>query len=113
MKITTREIGPVQLITLDGRMDAMTSLEVEKTAKALMEAGHFKLVLDLSQVEYVNSSGLRVMMSVYKACHNHPDGDIRLAGVQPMVEQVMQITGFVTIFSSFPSADEAVASFSL
>jgi anti-sigma B factor antagonist len=111
MKITTEGIGQVQLVTLDGRMDALTSIEVEKTLGAIMEAGYAKLVLDLGRVEYVNSSGLRVLMGAFKECRSNPEGDLRLAGIQPMVEQVMQITGFYKIFAIYTSADEAVASY--
>ena len=77
-----------------GRLDTATSPEFEKTLGELL-AGVSNLVLDMTNVEYVSSAGLRVILKVQKVMFNQ--GQMKLIGVNESVMEVFEITGFFSI----------------
>ena len=68
------------------------------------------MVAELSVVEYISSSGLRVMLSSLKKL-NQLDGTLKLSSLQPYVLEVFEIAGFTQLFEIYDSAEEAVDSF--
>ena len=65
------------------------------------------LVLDLSQLEYISSAGLRELMIVGKRIHCQ-HGKLAITGLQPLVSEVFQISRFDTLFNIYDSVDSAV-----
>ena len=66
MEITTQEYKRLTVVTVTGRVDSATSGDFESALHGLIEKGRFNLVLDMAGVEFLSSSGLRVMVSVLK-----------------------------------------------
>ena len=66
--------------------------------------------MDLSQVEFMSSAGLRAILVSLKVCRRE-GGDLRLAAAQPGTEKVLKLTGFLTIIKSYPNVAEAQGSF--
>ena len=93
MKITKEINGGEMKVVLEGRLDTITSPELEK---ALVLDGVERLVVDLAGVEYVSSAGLRVFLSAHKRMSKA--GGLRLEGLRPVVREVFDITGFSDIF---------------
>lgn len=77
-----------------GRLDTTTAPEFEKALGEIL-AGVSDLVLDMTDVEYVSSAGLRVILKVQKVMFNQ--GKMRLIGVNESVMEVFEITGFSNI----------------
>lgn len=78
-------------LTLVGRLDTVTAPELEKTLSDLLP-GIDHLVLDLTDLEYISSAGLRVILKTYKALAEK--GGLKLTGVRESVQEVFDITGF-------------------
>jgi anti-sigma B factor antagonist len=79
----------------------------------LIEQGHRSLVVDMSEVSFIDSSGLGALVSALKALKTQErNGDIRLANVQQPVVALLEIIRLQRVFSSYPSVDQAVKSFS-
>ena len=110
MQITTQEQKRVSVMSVAGRVDSATAPDLENGLKALVESDKTQIVLDLKDVEYMSSAGLRAMVSTLKAV-KRVNGDLRLASPSPRVEEVLRLAGLTSIFSIHPSRDEAVASF--
>lgn len=68
------------------------------------------LVVDLSCLEYISSSGLKVLLAGIKKARKE-QGDIRLACLQPYVKEVFDIAGFTQLFQMFDKEEDAVGSF--
>jgi len=110
MEISTKTAGDVSVISLSGRLDAYAANDVERELDSVITAGQVCLVVDLSSLEYISSSGLRVLLAGIKRVKKE-QGDIRLASLQPYVKEVFDIAGFTQLFQMFDIEEEAVNSF--
>jgi anti-sigma B factor antagonist len=111
MEIKDRQIDGVPVLSLTGSIDAMTAPKITEFIQEQISKGNIKLVADLSGVDYTSSAGLRVLLGAIKETRGQ-SGDIRLAGTQPDVQKVLNLSGFTNILKVFDTLDEAVASFS-
>jgi anti-sigma B factor antagonist len=78
----------------------------------LMAGGQKNLILDMSDVAYISSSGLRVLMVALKATRA-AQGNTRLVGVNRTVREVIKMTGFDTLFQIYPDIDSALVKFAM
>jgi anti-anti-sigma factor len=107
MNITQREERNAIIFALDGRIDSVGAGEMDRTLQAAIAQGKYKLVLDMSNVQYINSSGLRTLADVLTQTRTH-DGDLRLVALNPKVERVFKIIGFDKFFDTFDTVEDAV-----
>ena len=91
MTIRKSENGTELILTLVGRLDTMTSKQLEGEMPSLV--GKKSVILDFSQLEYVSSAGLRVLLVMQKTM-NAQGGSLNLTGVRPEVNEIFDITGF-------------------
>ncbi len=111
MVITTKTIGDVEVVALGGRIDAVTSYDLDTHLKQLLADGHTKMVADMAGVHYISSSGLRVLLGVYKECQKVAQGELKLAAVQPEVAQILDVTGFSKLLKSYETVETAIENF--
>jgi anti-sigma B factor antagonist len=110
MQISTHEQGAVAVVAVNGRVDSATAPDLESALKKLVETEKTQIVLDLMDVEYMSSAGLRAMVSTLKTV-KRVNGDLRVANPSPRVDEVLRLAGLTSIFSIYRSRDEAVQSF--
>jgi anti-sigma B factor antagonist len=67
--------------------------------------------LDLKDLEYMSSAGIKVLISTLKTCKRWNRGDLRLANVPPRISDVFDLAGLTPLFKVYPNAVEAVGSF--
>ncbi|HEY3043586.1 MAG TPA: STAS domain-containing protein [Vicinamibacterales bacterium] len=95
------------------RVDLQVAGEFRAALLHLIEGGHHRLVVDMGDVHFVDSSGLGALVSALKTLKLlKGDGDIRLANVQPPVVALLEIIRLHRVFSSYPSVEQAIQSFS-
>ena len=110
MEIATQEFSRVAVMAVTGRVDSATAPELESKLRELVDSDKNQIVLDLKEVEYMSSAGLRAMVSTLKAV-KRVNGDLRIASPSPRVEEVLRLAGLTSIFSIHSTQEEAVASF--
>src|SRR5258706_2890321 len=110
MEITTQDFKRVAVMSVTGRVDSATAPELESQLRALVDSGKTHIVLDLKNVEYMSSAGLRAMVSILKSV-KRVNGDLRLANPSARVEEVLHLAGLTSIFTMFPTQEAAVGSF--
>lgn len=108
MEMAEDSCGKVKIVELRGRLDASSSPLVEKQIQAILDRGEQHLVLDLSELTYISSLGLRVFIAAAKSIQR-VNGKLALAGLNDHIYEVFKIAHFTSIFSIFPTRDEAVA----
>lgn len=108
--IETHELKRCILVTLHGRIDSSKAPAVEAKLKELIDAGHFRYVVDMSEVEFVSSAFLRVLISASKSVRRFNRGDIYLANVPPRIKDVLDLAGLMPLFKIFDTQVEAVGS---
>ncbi|MCQ2145231.1 MAG: STAS domain-containing protein [Bacteroidales bacterium] len=97
MNLIINENGNVVTGTLQGRLDTLAATQFAKDMEPLIEKADKSIVLDCSGLEFISSSGLRLLLTLRKAA-SEKAGSITLKGVSPSVKQVFTITGFNTLF---------------
>lgn len=110
MDIPEKSVGNVYVVSLNGRLDAYAANDVEKKLDSLLTSAKVQLVVNLKGLEYISSSGLRVLLAALKKMRKQ-QGDIRLACLQPYVKEVFDIAGFTQLFKMFEKEEEAMDSF--
>ena len=109
MDIAEERRGEIKIIGLRGRLDASSSPGVEQRLQNLIDQGERRLVLDFSELSHISSIGLRVLISTAKSLQK-TKGSLALAALNDHIREIFEIAGFTSIFSIYPTCDEAVAS---
>ncbi len=110
MNITEREQDGVTIFVLDGRVDSEGAVDLDLALQTATSEDKYKLVLDMSQVRYINSSGLRTLADILTQCQQN-EGDLKLVDLNPKVQRVLQIIGFDKFFTIYDTLDNALAGF--
>ncbi|OQY84942.1 MAG: hypothetical protein B6D41_14980 [Chloroflexi bacterium UTCFX4] len=102
--------GAILVIAISGNLDALTAPALADAISTQLREDKTRVVANLAGLEYTSSAGLRVLLNGVKAARQQ-GGDLRLAGAQPDVNKVLELSGFTSIMKSFPDVETAVASF--
>ncbi len=109
LKIEVEEKDGVMLLKLDGEVDVYTAPKLKSRLVDLVDQGKFKIVVDLEQVDFMDSSGLGVLVGGLKRVRSH-DGAIALICTQENILKIFRITGLVKVFPIFEDQDKAIQS---
>jgi anti-sigma B factor antagonist len=97
------------VIEVSGEIDVYTAPRLREALIGLVEAGNFRLIVDMEGVEFLDSTGLGVLVGGLKRVRAH-DGSIDLVCTQGRILRIFRITGLSKVFDIYDSVDEAVAS---
>jgi anti-sigma B factor antagonist len=107
MEITQREVGDVTVVEVSGEIDGSTAPEAQAQIVPLAQAGA-KVVIDMSNVGYMSSAGLRMLLVVYRTVAGQ-GGEVALSGLSQDLEDTMSLTGFLDFFDHYTNVEDAVA----
>ncbi|MBV8050163.1 MAG: STAS domain-containing protein [Acidobacteriaceae bacterium] len=111
LKIHLRDVGDVTIIDLSGRITLGEETDaVRKTIRDLVNKGAKKIVLNLADVSYIDSSGVGELVSSYTAVRN-AGGELKLLNLTKKVHDLLQVTKLYTIFDIKDNEFMAVKSF--
>ena len=97
MKTTIQETDKQIIASLCGELDTAAAIEMESALQPLYESKGKDIIIDCSELEYIASSGLRILLSVLKKAK--ADGSkVILKNVNAVIREVFELTGFVKIF---------------
>ena len=110
LSVQVDELGPHLLVRLSGDVDLESAPALTETLRTLLETiGAKPLVLDLTEVEFMDSSGLGVLVGVHQQAAVQ-GGALILAGPHPRVAKILRITKLDKVFTVVDTVDEAMAS---
>jgi anti-sigma B factor antagonist len=110
LKIESKETDSIGIIFLEGEVDVYTAPKLKSRLIDLVDEGKYNIVIDLQKVEFMDSSGLGVLVGGLKRVKSH-EGSIALVCTQENILKIFRITGLVKVFPIFASDEEALASF--
>jgi anti-sigma B factor antagonist len=111
MEITGNKRKRSVVLELRGRLDTVSADGLGSRIEGLMERGERHLVLDFSELNYISSSGLRVLLMAAKRV-KAVNGKLALVSLTRQNKVVFEIAGFSPVFTVYPSQEEAVDSHS-
>ncbi len=109
MEITTQTENEVTIIGVSGNLDGNTASAAQEKILPLVTSG-CRLVFDMAKCNYISSAGLRLLLVIAKQI-NKVGGAGAYAALTQETSDVMKMTGFDNMFTSFPTTDEAIKSF--
>lgn len=111
MQISLKSLKRIDIIKVTGRLDGVGVDDLETVTTDLAERKRFSLIADCSELSYINSAGLRVLMAALKQCKAH-GGNLVFAHVNEQIADTFAIVGFQSLFEQFDTILDAVDSFS-
>jgi anti-sigma B factor antagonist len=112
MQLEQRVAGTVVIVTVKGdiTLNEGGDMILKDKIRSLLQQGHRQILIDLGGVSYVDSAGLGQLVQVYATARN-AGGTLKLLNLTKRLHQLMIVTRLLTVFESFDSEGEAIASF--
>lgn len=110
MKISSSEENGIVVMVLDGRIDSEGAIDMDLALQTAIDEGKSRMILDMANVRYLNSAGLRTLADVLTQNRDN-GGDLKLVALNPKVARVFQIIGFDKFFNIYADVDTAKGDF--
>lgn len=110
MEITQKKINEINILGISGKLDTNTWTQLDQKVTPMIEGGETKFLIDCSQLDYISSAGLRVLLMAAKMLKNK-DGKIVISSLKHHIKEVFDIAGFSTIFPISATVEEGIKSF--
>jgi len=107
LSLSTRTEGDRTVVTVGGEIDVYTAPKLREQLIDLVTAGSYNLVVDMEGVEFLDSTGLGVLVGGLKRVRAH-EGSLRLVCTQERILKIFRITGLTKVFSIYGSTAEAL-----
>jgi anti-sigma B factor antagonist len=112
MKIETRTIGDIRILDCSGKITlGEGTMAVRNTVRDILKGGGKKIILNLADVNYIDSSGIGELVSTYTTVTSN-GGQLKLLSLTKKIQELLAITKLLTVFQVFDSEQAALASFS-
>lgn len=108
MEIVTNMEQDIAVVNVSGRMDAVNAGQYQEAVEGLLDEGCLKIAVDLSGLEYISSAGLRSILMGGKLIAGK-SAKFALCGLDGMVKEVFDVSGFSTMFTVLEAKNDAVA----
>src|SRR5215467_1404153 len=111
LSIKDRELGDVTILDLSGKITiGEGSVQLREAVRRLLDDGKKKILLNLGEVAYVDSSGIGELVSSYTTTNNN-GGHLKLLNLTKKIQDLLMITKLLTVFETFDSEASALDSF--
>ena len=111
MEITTQEFKHCDLITIKGRVDSSTAPQMAQALETANESGKYKLVVDMTGLEYMSSAGFRALLAAQRNSKKYNRGEVVLVNVPDRIREALELAGFTELFKTFDDTLMAVGHF--
>jgi len=111
MEITASPIDHCDLVVVKGRIDSYTAPVLSERLSDITAQNRFKIILDLSDVVFVSSAGLRVLIDIQKTCKKLNQGEVLLVNIPARVYETLELAGFAPLFKFYNDVSSAVDAF--
>lgn len=98
----------VWLVEVSGRLDQMLNSRLDEALTSLLDKNYNNIIVDLSQTNYINSGGLRCLVSAWRKARQN-DGNVWLCGLNGRLQEIFSMVGFDKVFQIYPSLAAAQA----
>jgi anti-sigma B factor antagonist len=111
MKIETRTVGDIKILDCSGRITlGEGTMAVRNTVRDLLKGDDKKIILNLAEVNYIDSSGIGELVSTYTTVTSN-GGQLKLLNLTKKIHELLQITKLLTVFHVFDDEQATLASF--
>jgi anti-sigma B factor antagonist len=111
MDITVQEFKHCDMIAIKGRVDSSTAPQLAQALEAANDGGKYKLVVNMSELEYMSSAGFRALLAAQRNSKRYNRGEVVLASVPERIREALELAGFTELFKTFDDPLQAVGHF--
>lgn len=111
MQLIVTEHTHCHHIKITGRIDSFSAPQIKEALKTLLADGHFNMIIDLQDVNYISSSGILIFIEIQRQLKRQNKGEIVFANVSDFVNQNFELAGFDTIFEFYKDTPAALDHF--
>lgn len=98
----------VTIVGITGRLDQVLTPQLENSLLTLLNEGHHQIIVDMGGVDYINSSGLRVLVTAWRSARQQ-NGNLVLCGLNQRVGNIFAMVGFDKVFKIYATCEQAQA----
>lgn len=110
MEVTTSTNGEIYVVRIKGKLNTETYSEAEAQITQLIEQGAQKVLIELKELDYISSVGLRIFLKIAQQL-KEKGGELRISSLSDMVYEIFDITGLYNILNVFKSETDALNNF--
>lgn len=111
MEITVTPIDNCDLVVIKGRIDSYTAPTLSEKLNDITTQNRYRLILDLSDVVFISSAGLRLLIDVQKTCKKVEQGGVLLVKIPTRIYETLELAGFTPLFKFYDDVSSAVNAF--
>jgi anti-sigma B factor antagonist len=111
MEINLRPTDTCDIVEIKGRIDSYTAPDLSTKLNEITDQQRYKIIMDMSDVIFVSSAGLRVLIDVQKTCKKKNQGEVILVNIPPRVYDTLELAGFVPLFKFYTDVNSAIDAF--
>lgn len=108
MAVSANKENDVVVLTVSGRLDAEGNAAMEQVVLQALEDGDRRLLFDFENLDYINSSGLRVLIMAYQRL-KPLEGRVGICSIRDYIQEIFEISGYNRIFAIFPDRAQGLA----
>ena len=108
MEITVKELVQAELITMNGRLDSVEAPRFAQALEAANQRGKYKIIVDMSQLEYMSSAGFRALGDAQRDSKRNNRGEVLLVQVPDNIRDALEMVGFANYFHTFDDVNSAL-----
>ena len=108
--VSIRPVGPISLLDVSGRLTSFEVGALRDSVSRLLQQGRKNIVLNLSALQYLDSSGIGELARIYVSVVKE-GGQLKVVGLSSRVQEILKTTQLYQVFPEFPSEEAALESF--
>ena len=111
MEIKSTPMKHCVLVQVIGKLDSSSAPALSEQLKKITKDGNFRIVLDMSKLEFISSAGLWVLVNTQKACKRFNRGELVFSEVPSKIHSALDLAGFIHYYKLFKTTAEGVGNF--
>lgn len=108
MSIILNNENGIAIVSVGGKLDTGGVAELEAEVQKILEEDQKALLFDFTDLEYINSSGLRILVMAYQRL-KASNGQVAVCGTRDYIQEIFDISGYDKIFAMYPSKGDALS----
>jgi anti-sigma B factor antagonist len=110
MEISVQPYKHSDLVKAKGRVDSYTAPQLADAFNKVTDSGRFKIAFDMSELDFLSSAGLRVLINTQKTCKRYNRGELVLVNIPENIYAALDLAGFIPLFKIYDDVLTAVGS---
>lgn len=110
MEISVQSYKHSDLVKAKGRVDSYTAPQLAEAFNKVTDDGRYKIIFDMSELDFLSSAGLRVLINTQKTCKRYNRGELVLVNIPQNIYAALDLAGFIPLFKIYDDVVSAVGS---